>query len=120
MKTRTWAMTTLALVAAVSSIAVAQDTTTLRDRLQSRFAELQAASGVPGATAAIVLADGRTITLAAGFADTSRKIVMTPQHRLHGGSTGKTFVAAIILQLVAEGRVGLDDHLSRWFSGQPW
>jgi D-alanyl-D-alanine carboxypeptidase len=104
----------------IAPAARAQSPDSLRDRLQARFAEWQAASGNPGATAAIVLADGRTITLTAGFADTTRHIPITSAHRLHGGSTGKTFVAAIIMQLVDEGRLGLDDKVSRWFSNEPW
>src|SRR5262245_43318235 len=112
-------LVSLAAVVLVSP-AYAQTTDSLRDRLEARFTELQANSGAPGATAAIVLADGRTLTLAAGFADSARRIVMTSQHRMHGGSTGKTFVAAVIMQLLSEGRLGLDEHIIRWFSRERW
>lgn len=45
---------------------------------------------------------------------------MTPESRLPSGSTGKTFVAALVLQLVAEGKLRLDDPVSRWLGKEPW
>jgi D-alanyl-D-alanine carboxypeptidase len=35
------------------------------------------------------------------------------------GSATKTFVATVVLQLVDEGRVGLDDHVDRYVTGVP-
>ena len=39
---------------------------------------------------------------------------------MFSGSIGKTYVAAVMLQLVAEGRAGLDDPVSRWLGGETW
>jgi D-alanyl-D-alanine carboxypeptidase len=36
------------------------------------------------------------------------------------GSIGKTFAAAVTLQLVAEGKLNLDDPLEKWFGREPW
>jgi D-alanyl-D-alanine carboxypeptidase len=111
----------LIAAAALSALpARAQNLDGLSSRLQGRLTELHAPSKVPGVTAAVVLADGRVIALAAGFADTARGSRMTPESLLPSGSTGKTFVAALMLQLVAEGKVGLEDPLSRWFGAAPW
>ena len=111
----------LAAAAAVAAVpAQAQNVDALRSRLQGRLTELHAASNVPGVTAGVVLPDGRAIALAAGFADTAKRIPMTRASRLPSGSTGKTFVAALVLQLVAEGKIGLDDPLARWFGDDPW
>jgi D-alanyl-D-alanine carboxypeptidase len=39
---------------------------------------------------------------------------------LHAGSAGKTFFAALALQLVAEGRIGLDNRVGPYFARDPW
>jgi D-alanyl-D-alanine carboxypeptidase len=53
----------------------------------------------------------------AGVADTATGQSMQPQDRLHIGSITKTFVATVILQLVAEHRLSLDDSLQKWLPG---
>jgi D-alanyl-D-alanine carboxypeptidase len=98
----------------------AQDTASLRARLQTRLDALLAGSNTPGASAAVVLPSGEIVAVASGFADTVSKERMTPAGRLPSGSTGKTFVAAIILQLVDEGRSQLDAPISTWFGKDAW
>ena len=50
---------------------------------------------------------------AAGKAD-GRAEVMTPDHKIKLASIGKTFTAAMVLQLMEEGVFGLDDPISRY------
>jgi D-alanyl-D-alanine carboxypeptidase len=45
---------------------------------------------------------------------------MRPDARLLQGSVGKTYVAAIALQLVQEGRLSLDDPISKHLGREPW
>ena len=45
---------------------------------------------------------------------------MTPTHKLHSGSTGKTVVSALIMQLVEKGKVGLDDKVSEYLGNYKW
>ncbi|MFC0113921.1 serine hydrolase domain-containing protein [Kibdelosporangium aridum] len=40
-----------------------------------------------------------------------------PEHRFRIGSTTKTFVATVVLQLNAEGKLRLDDTIGRWVPG---
>jgi D-alanyl-D-alanine carboxypeptidase len=42
---------------------------------------------------------------------------MTKDHVFRVGSITKTFVAAVVLQLAAEGALGLDDPVERWLPG---
>jgi D-alanyl-D-alanine carboxypeptidase len=42
---------------------------------------------------------------------------MRPQDRAHIGSVTKTFVATVVLQLAAEGRLSLNDSVQRWLPG---
>ena len=67
------------------------------------------ASGVPGA---VVLArDGnRTITLAGGYGNVKQKTPTRTSDRFRVGSVTKTFVATVVLQLVAEGKLGARRH----------
>ncbi|MFY1635077.1 serine hydrolase domain-containing protein [Solwaraspora sp. WMMB335] len=70
-------------------------------------------AGVPGALAAV--RDGeRDWRDGAGLAQVSPSRPMRPYLRHRVGSITKTFVAATLLQLVEEGRVGLDDPVGRW------
>src|SRR4051812_24910406 len=75
------------------------------------------AAGAPGAVV-LVREDGRTLRLAAGYANTRTKTRMRPSDRFRGGSVTKTFVATLILQLAGEGRLRLDDSVERWLPGE--
>jgi D-alanyl-D-alanine carboxypeptidase len=88
--------------------------------LAARLAELQAESGSPGITAGIVLADGTTIGLAAGMADTARSVLMTKESRLLQGSVGKTYVSAVAMQLIVEGLLDLEAPVSEYLGQEPW
>jgi D-alanyl-D-alanine carboxypeptidase len=74
----------------------------------------------PGVTVGFVLADGRSAGVSSGFADAAGKVPLKPGDRMLAGSIGKTFVAAVVLQLVEEGKVGLDDRLEKWLGKEPW
>jgi len=72
--------------------------------------------GAPGAFAFVRVGD-RTQTAAAGLADVRANIKIDSSDRFRVGSVTKTFVATVVLQLVAERRLGLDDPVSRWVPG---
>jgi CubicO group peptidase (beta-lactamase class C family) len=73
----------------------------------------------PGA-AVIVTEGGRTVYAAGrGLADLEAKTPITPDTVFRLGSIAKQFSAAVMLQLVAEGKVSLDDPLSKYFPDYP-
>src|SRR5262249_37496837 len=43
-----------------------------------------------------------------------------PAARMPAGSVGKMFFAALALQLVAQGRLGLDDRVQKHLGTEPW
>ncbi|MGH7467593.1 MAG: serine hydrolase domain-containing protein [Longimicrobiales bacterium] len=92
----------------------------LQARLQARLDSVHAAGRFPGATVGVALADGRAFGWAVGFADTARKEPMRVTHRMLQGSVGKTYFAAVALQLVREGRLQLDDRLEKYLAGEAW
>ncbi len=87
---------------------------------QSQLDALQREYEFPGATAAFVLADGRHGVVSTGFADTESQSPMNPSSRMLAASIGKTFVSATVLALAEEGRLSLDDRLSKWLGDAPW
>lgn len=93
---------------------------TLTAALQAKFEELHKAGTFPGGTAGFALADGTSFGIAVGVSDRAAKTPMKPSDRLLAGSVGKTYVSAVALQLVGEGRLGLDDPISKYLGGEPW
>ncbi len=88
--------------------------------LQATLENLHERSGVPGISAAIVLADGTALDLTAGMADTALGAPMTSEGLLLQGSVGKTYVSAVALQLVHEGVLDLDARVSEYLGGESW
>jgi D-alanyl-D-alanine carboxypeptidase len=92
----------------------------IRVALQHALDSLRVVGRFPGATLGVALANGLTLALATGESDTVRRIAMRPTDRMLQGSVGKTYVAAVAMQLVAEGRLDLDAKISRYLGNEPW
>jgi D-alanyl-D-alanine carboxypeptidase len=76
------------------------------------------ATGVPGVL--VLVRDGpRTERWSAGLADREAGVPMRPDARFRVGSVSKTFVAVLVLQLVAEGRLSLDERVGHRLPGLP-
>lgn len=89
-------------------------------RLQAKLDSVHAGGRFPGAVAGFALPDGSSFALAVGQSDTALDRPMHPDDRLLLGSVGKTYFAALALQLAAEGRLGLDDPIARFLGREPW
>ncbi len=114
------------LACLLSTSAVRSQTTTvantfeLKQALQLKLDEWHKAGSFPGATLGVVLANGESFGLAVGFSDRELKTPMKPRDRMLAGSVGKTFAAATALQLVNEGKIGLDDRVEKYLGREPW
>lgn len=73
-------------------------------------------AGAPGAIARLTGPHGSQ-ALRSGLADRERRLPMPANARFRIGSVTKTFTATLILQLVADGRLTLDDPLDRRLPG---
>ncbi|MFD7443482.1 serine hydrolase domain-containing protein [Streptomyces sp. NPDC059909] len=73
-------------------------------------------AGVPGVVAR-AQGPGGTWDGTTGLANTATGRERLPQDRFRVGSITKTFVATVLLQLEAEGRLGLDDTVEKWLPG---
>jgi D-alanyl-D-alanine carboxypeptidase len=81
----------------------------LAEALQERLDAWLLEPGRRGVSAAVIQADGSLLAVAAGVARSGEPL--RPHHLIAVGSITKTVTAALVLQLVQEGRLGLDDPL---------
>lgn len=79
-------------------------------RLDAAFGRLQALTGAPAITAAIGVP---------GEGLWQRTVAPSDAPLLYWASAGKAATAVLILQLVEEGKLSLDDPVSRWVKGVP-
>lgn len=88
--------------------------------VQSYLDTLHANGSFPGVSAGIALPDGSVLHLASGVADEATGAPLSADSRFLGGSVGKTFFAALAMELVREGRLGLDTPISHFLGDEPW
>jgi D-alanyl-D-alanine carboxypeptidase len=120
----------LALSVAVSTTAMATPTAAAQTNLQktARIPEHLSAprlaqvtrklvrAGAPGALAVVRTPTG-VRRAASGFASREPRLSLLATDRFRIASITKTFVATVVLQLVAEGKVRLADPVERWLPG---
>lgn len=98
----------------ISSIARAQ-TDKVDDFIK---AEMQKQK-VPGLSVAVVR-NGEIIKAKGyGFANVELTVAATPETIYQSGSVGKQFTSTAVMMLVEEGKIGLDDKISKHFAGVP-
>ncbi|UUV33443.1 beta-lactamase family protein [Amycolatopsis roodepoortensis] len=73
--------------------------------------------GVPGAQATVTNPSGRTWSEREGVGDVETGTPFPHGSKFRAASVTKTFVAVVILQLVAEGKVRLDTPIERYLPG---
>lgn len=74
---------------------------------------------IPGVALAVV-EDGRVVRAQSyGFADVERKALVSTNTRFRIASDSKQFVATAIMMLVEEGKLSLDDPVSKYLDGTP-
>jgi len=109
----------LALVAAlfiVSRLAAQQD---LDARVDAFVEAVRGEQKVPGLAVA-VLRDGKLVRAKGyGLANIELDVPVKPATIFQTGSVGKQFTATAVMILVQEGKVGLDDKVSKYFTGTP-
>jgi CubicO group peptidase (beta-lactamase class C family) len=74
---------------------------------------------IPGMALA-VLRDGKLLKAQGfGLANVELGVAVKPETVFQTGSVGKQFTATAVMMLVEEGKVGLDDKLSKYLAGTP-
>ncbi|HET6200593.1 MAG TPA: serine hydrolase [Candidatus Acidoferrales bacterium] len=74
---------------------------------------------IPGAEVGIYHRGQILLAKGYGLADVELDVPVTPETVFQSGSVGKQFVSAAIMMLVEEGKVGLDDSITKYFPDAP-
>ena len=91
----------------------------LSDALQEALEEAARVQGADSISASLYLSDQCHWEGATGVTKQDPNIPVEPDMLYGFGSVSKTLVAAIVLQLVEENRLGLEDTLEKWLDSYP-
>lgn len=89
-------------------------------KLQQLADSIRTARRFPGLSLAVALADGSIAAVTSGYADTTARVALKTSDKLMQGSVGKTYVAAVAMQLVAEGKLDIDAPIARYLDNVTW
>lgn len=93
----------------------------LTQRLQERLDAHREASGAPGASLALILSGGQELAICSGVSHRGDDdYPMTSGDRMPSGSVGKTYCAAIAMQLEQDGLLDLDAPVATYLGGFDW
>jgi D-alanyl-D-alanine carboxypeptidase len=90
------------------------------DPVQAKLDSLCKAANYPGISVAVAYANGKVKSYTSGYADTAKHIKLTANSLLLQGSVGKTYVAAIAMQLISGGKIKLQDKASQYLGNETW
>jgi len=115
---RMWTLIGAVVAAGSAGCAATDMDATLPIRVEAVVAPLNTANLFSGA---IVLSRNGRVLYQRGFgmANHAARLTFTPDTPADGGSLAKTFTAAGVWLLVEEGRIGLDDPVTRYVSSYP-
>jgi D-alanyl-D-alanine carboxypeptidase len=94
-------------------------TPAIQAALTVRLDDLRATYGLPGVSAAILFADGSSWLHASGLADVAGERPVTEETAFAVASISKTFLAALILTLVEDGKLGLEASVRTYLPSLP-
>lgn len=107
------------LLASLAGSAEAQQAVTTPDKIDQYIESQMSARHIPG-LALLVIRDGQIIKARGyGFANLEHKVPVRPETVFQSGSMGKQFTATAVMMLVEEGRIGLDDRISKYLKDTP-
>ena len=107
----------LPLILLLSIPCLAQDSVSTRIDEYIR-AEMQAQQ-IPGVSLAVIK-DGQIVLVRGyGLANVEHQVPVKPETIFQSGSTGKQFTATAVMMLVEEGKLSLDDKLTKYFPDGP-
>jgi CubicO group peptidase (beta-lactamase class C family) len=113
MKLKSFGAIALAAGMLVASQAVRSDAT--EDRVDAIVRRAMSAHQIPGVCLGVVR-EGRLIKATGyGYANVELRVPMSASSVFQSGSVAKQFTATAIMMLVNEGKIGLDDPLSKFY-----
>lgn len=110
-----WSALLCCLLAAVAGPAMAQQQKALQTQLDKFILD----EGIPGGVLLVAKGGQPAVTVASGLAVVDPERAMRVDDRFYLASIGKMATAVAVLQLVEEGRIGLDDPAGKYLAGLP-
>jgi D-alanyl-D-alanine carboxypeptidase len=92
----------------------------LQGKITNTIDQLVKDNNIPGLNVSIVFKDGKQINCSSGYADVENKIKLEANHIMFSGSIGKTYAAALLMQLNDKGKIELEDKLIDYFPQTDW
>ena len=89
-------------------------------RIHAYLDEWRTSGTFPGAAVGIVMKDGTAFAVMTGVGDRAARTPLKADDLFMAGSTGKTFFAAVAVQLIEAGKLDLDAPVSRYLGARPW
>lgn len=115
---RRWSRGWLAVLLVLGAPASA-DQQSLQAWLERYTTSMQSDEGLVGVSSAIVLPSGDILTATAGGADLDGR-PLAADSRFLGGSTGKSYVAALTMRLAERGELDVAERVSRYLGNREW
>ncbi|MEU0199561.1 MULTISPECIES: serine hydrolase domain-containing protein [unclassified Streptomyces] len=91
----------------------------ITERLDRAIAEVREQAGIPGVVVGLWMPGKGSYVRATGVADTVTREPMAVDSYVRIGSETKTFTVTALLELVDQGRIGLDDPIAKYVKGVP-
>ena len=108
-------VTLITIILLISTSAAAQQTDKIDEYILSEMQKEK----VPGLALAIIK-DGKVVKAKGyGFANVEHQVPVKPETVFQSGSMGKQFTATAVMMLVEEGKVSLDDKITKYFPEGP-
>src|SRR5688572_29625713 len=105
----------LVLLLAITNLAQDSTLTKVDEYIRT---EMQAQQ-IPGVSLAVIK-DGQVVLARGyGFANVEHQVPVKPETIFQSGSTGKQFTATAVMMLVEEGKLSLDDKITKYLTDAP-
>ncbi len=90
-----------------------------QEQLQEKLEATCAEQNILGASAAVLFNDGSCWTGATGWSHPGNKVEINKNMMFNIGSISKTYLAALAMKVIEEGKLSLEDTIGQWFPNTP-
>lgn len=108
-----------ALVCVAAPARAAPDPDTFRKQVDAFVEQEMRSEKIPGVSVAVVHKGEIVLAKGYGLANVEHNIAVTPQTIFQSGSVGKMFTAAAVMRQVEQGKMSLDDPLTKYVPDAP-
>ena len=109
----------LLIVAALTSVAVSGQVSNVERRVDEFIGSQMAKQKIPGVAIAVVKDGKPTIAKGYGLSNVELNVPVKPETIFQSGSMGKQFTAAAVMLLVEDGKISLDEKISKYLGEVP-